>query len=113
MSCCHRGATILLSTCPAGREGHLQRLEKASLLVIGAGQARNAVGGVERIGQQTEPVERVKRGLKRDPVRIIFRGAVRRGQAPLQLPTELQRQQAYEYVTACPGVLADKDGPYF
>ena len=90
----------------------MQRLEKAGLLVIGAGQARHAVGVVERIGQQTEPVERVKRILKRDAVRIIFRGAVRRGQAPLQLPTEFQRQHTHEYVTTCPGVLADKDGPY-
>ena|SRR6516165_9662648 len=112
MSYCNRGMTILLSTCPAGREGDLQRLEKASLLVIGAGQAGNAVGVVERIGEQTEPVERVKRVVERDAVRIIFRGAVRRGQAPLQLSAEFQGQQTHKHVAAGAVVLANKDGAY-
>src|SRR5215510_2947136 len=83
---------------PAAWEGHLQGLENTGLLVIGAGEACDAVGVVEGIGQQTEAVERVKRILKRDPVRVLLGGAERRRQAPLHLPTEFQGQQTHEHV---------------
>jgi hypothetical protein len=48
---------MFLSTLPPVWEGHLQGLKNPGLLRIGAGQARHAVGIIQRIGQQTETIE--------------------------------------------------------
>src|SRR5919199_3214376 len=103
---------MLLSTCPLAREGDLQGLENPGLLVVGAGEACDAVGAVEGIGQQTEAVQRVQCVPERDAVRLVFGGPTWRRQAPLHLPAEFQRQQTHKHMAAGPGVLADKDGAY-
>ena len=104
---------MFLSTGSLAREGDLQGLENTGLLVIRAGEARDAVGVVQGIGQQTEAVERVKRIRQCDPVRVLFRGAERRRQAPLYLPTEFQGQHTHEHVAPGAGFLAHKEWAYF
>src|SRR6266571_3894048 len=104
---------MLLSTLPPVWEGHLQGLENLGLLRIGAGQARNAVGLIQGIGQQTETIESGYGVRNRDPMRRVLRGAKCSRQAPLQLSAEFQCEQTHEDMTAGPPFLTDEDRAHF